>query len=74
MRAEWMTGWAQTSRPSDDVTNGWVARELPVASALLIRRDVAQFRPLAKLIHPAHSPQQAHAERRGGALVKGDGL
>jgi hypothetical protein len=35
--------WAPTSRPSDDVTNGRVARELPVASALLIRRDVAQF-------------------------------
>jgi len=29
---------APTSRPSDDVTNGRVARELPVAPALLIRR------------------------------------
>ncbi len=34
-----------TSRPSDDVTNVRVARELPVADALLIRRVIAQKRP-----------------------------
>ena len=31
-----------TSRPSDDIANGRVARELPVASALPIRQDLAQ--------------------------------
>lgn len=31
-----------TSRPSHDVTDGRVARELPVAPALLIRQDLAQ--------------------------------
>lgn len=36
--------WAPTSRPSDDVANGRVARELTVASALLIRWDIAQQR------------------------------
>jgi hypothetical protein len=34
--------WAPTSRPSHDVSNDRVARELPVASALLIRRELAQ--------------------------------
>ena len=37
---------APTSRPSDDVTNGRVARDLPVTSALLIRRDLAQEQSL----------------------------
>ena len=37
-----MTDLAPTSRPSDDVTNGKVAQELPVAPALLIRRELAQ--------------------------------
>ena len=32
-----------TSRPSDDIANGRVARELPVASALPIRQDLAQL-------------------------------
>ncbi len=32
---------APTSRPSDDVTNGKVAQELPVAPALLIGRVIA---------------------------------
>ena len=36
-----MTATGPTSRPSDDATNGRVARELPFASALLIRRDIA---------------------------------
>lgn len=31
-----------TAHASGDATNGRVARELPVASALLIRRDLAQ--------------------------------
>ena len=34
--------WGPTSRPSDAIANGRVARELTVASALLIRRDIAQ--------------------------------
>ena len=36
---------APTSRPSDGVTNGRIAWELPVAPARLIRRDVAQLQP-----------------------------
>ena len=44
-----MRGWrtasmGPTSPSSDDATNGSVARELPVAPALLIRRDLAQQR------------------------------
>ncbi|HOY79142.1 MAG TPA: hypothetical protein PLN33_15105, partial [Hyphomonadaceae bacterium] len=35
-----------TSRPSDDVTNGKVAQELPVAPALLIGRVIAQKRSI----------------------------
>ena len=31
--------WPPTSRPSGIATTGWVARELPVARALLIRGD-----------------------------------
>jgi hypothetical protein len=34
-----------TSSIYDSVANGGVARELPVAPALLIRRDLAQFQP-----------------------------
>ena len=40
---------APTSRPSDDVTNGSGARELPFACALLIRRVIAQTTPLERL-------------------------
>ena len=35
-----------TSRPSDDVANGRVIRELPVAPALLISRELAQQLPV----------------------------
>jgi hypothetical protein len=43
VRAEWMTGWAPLQRTRHDVTNGRAARDLPVASALLIRQDIAHF-------------------------------
>jgi len=36
---------------SDDATNGRVARELPVASALLIRRDLAQIGAIRHRFH-----------------------
>ena len=45
-----MTDLAPTSRPSDDVTNGKVAQELPVAPALVIRRDLAQNQTSVTLI------------------------
>ncbi len=46
---------APTSGPSGIVTTGRVARELPVTPALMIRQDLAQFRPLAKRItRPIH--------------------
>jgi hypothetical protein len=41
---------APNLRPSDDVTNGRVARELPVATALLIRRVIAQQQTLARAV------------------------
>lgn len=41
-----MTGVGPTSRPSGIATTGRVARELPVTSALLIRRELAQQWPL----------------------------
>ncbi len=43
-----------TSRPSDDVANGRVTRELPVASALPFRRVIAQKLPLEA--YPTSTP------------------
>ena len=48
---------APTSRPSHDVRNGRVAREVPVASALLIRQELAQklsFRVLSAILGRKH--------------------
>lgn len=44
--------WAPTSRPSDDVANGRVARELPIASALLIRLELAHKPPFVTFRNP----------------------
>ena len=44
-----MAALGPTSRPSDDIANGRVARELPVASALPIRQDLAQEPPVASV-------------------------
>ena len=44
-----------TSRPSDDIANGRVARELPVAPALLIRQELAQKLPQPPFSCPSGS-------------------
>ena len=51
MRRFWTSILGPTSRPSDNVINGRVARELPVASALLIRQELAQKLPFNVLVH-----------------------
>ena len=45
-----------TSRPSDDIANGRVARELPVASALPIRQDLAHIPALVIQLVPRPEP------------------
>lgn len=53
---------APTPRPSGVVTNGRVARELPVASALLIRLELAQWLTLAQPIANLRTIRHSHSQ------------
>jgi hypothetical protein len=58
-------GWAPASCLSSIVANGRVARELLVADALLIRRDIAQLRSFAVLapVLPGGTPSDQQRVR-----------